>query len=215
MASARSFARSFVLGVADLRCFGESEKHDLFAGDGADVVMHADDCDPGDSRDPRLQERSRGFEKMCAHAFEQVSALSAGSDFTKCCSAAVKTPLSRIKRMSSNKWARMSLAPRPMNSRSKRFIPSQTADSISPCVLMVTSRASRLTLIGRHANWSSIEFSMYQKQSKSSWRICPTLRAPPAWRVVIRLLAMPLPLGGTRTSLATRVGRMVLSRSSR
>ncbi len=65
----------------------------------------------------------------------------AGSDMTRCCSAAVQTPFGRTTRVSSIKCARMSLGPRPMNSCSNRAMPSQTAASISPCVLMVTPSA--------------------------------------------------------------------------
>ena len=67
---------------------------------------------------------------------------SAGSDLTRCCSAAVKTPWRRTTRRSPIRWVWMSLGPRPMYSCSKRLIPSQMAASISPCVFMVTSDAS-------------------------------------------------------------------------
>jgi len=61
---------------------------------------------------------------------------SAGSDLTRCCSAAVKTPLRRTTIKSSKRYARTSLGPRPMYSCSKRLMPSEMALSISPCVFM-------------------------------------------------------------------------------
>jgi hypothetical protein len=42
------------------------------------------------------------------------------------------------------KWQWISVGPRPMNSCSKRLIPSPMAASISPCVFIVTSNLPRV-----------------------------------------------------------------------
>ena len=58
-----------------LRRLGEREEHDLFAGDGADVVVQAQHLDAGDFLDHRFHHRPRRFDRVRPHLFEQVSAL--------------------------------------------------------------------------------------------------------------------------------------------
>ncbi len=72
-ATASSHRRVTSSSFRENSAFRQGEEHDLLAGDGADVVVHADDLDAGDLLDHRLHERSRSFEKMRAHLFEQVS----------------------------------------------------------------------------------------------------------------------------------------------
>src|SRR5271157_3292956 len=83
--------------------------------------------------------------------------LSAGSDFTRCCSAAVKTPERRTTTRLSIKCVRISLGPRPMNSCSNRLIPWQMEASISPCVFMVTSNASDAADARPHSVRSAVQ----------------------------------------------------------
>lgn len=68
--------------------------------------------------------------------FSRSRPFSGGSVVTRCCSAAVRTPCSRTTNRSPIRCARMSFGPRPMKSCSNLDIPSQTAASISPCVLI-------------------------------------------------------------------------------
>lgn len=68
--------------------------------------------------------------------FSRSRPFSGGSVDTRFCSAEVKTPCSRTTNKSPIRCARMSFGPRPMRSCSNRDIPSQTAASISPCVLI-------------------------------------------------------------------------------
>ncbi len=58
--------------------------------------------------------------------------LSVGCDWTRCCSAAVRTPCKRIKTRSPIKRQLIPEGPRPMNSCSNRPMPSHNAASISP-----------------------------------------------------------------------------------
>src|SRR4051794_13940918 len=55
---------------------------------------------------------------------------SAGSDLTRCCSAAVKTPVSRTTRRSPIRYDCTSFGPRPMYSWLKRPMPAQMAASM-------------------------------------------------------------------------------------
>ena len=68
----------FFLGIAPIGRLPQSEKDDLFTGDGADIVMHADDLDPGDLVDHGLHERPRRLDEMGPYLFEQVPALFRG-----------------------------------------------------------------------------------------------------------------------------------------
>jgi hypothetical protein len=61
--------------LAHVRRIGQRKKHDFLAGDGADVVVHTHDPDPGDVQDDCLQKRPRGFKKVSAHLFKEVSSL--------------------------------------------------------------------------------------------------------------------------------------------
>ena len=72
--------------------------------------------------------------------FRRSRPFSAWSVLTRCCSAAVRTPWSRITSKSPIRWVWTSLGPRPMHSCRKRVIPWQMAASISPDVFIGTSR---------------------------------------------------------------------------
>jgi hypothetical protein len=61
------------LRFAGHRRFSQCKEYDLFAGDGADVVVHADDLDAGDFPDQLLHERSSCLEKMFAYLLEQIA----------------------------------------------------------------------------------------------------------------------------------------------
>ena len=138
-------AARLLLRFAELRRFGQGEEHDLFAGDGADVVVQAHDLDAGDFLDHRLQERPRRFEQMGAYLFEQVSPLLGRERLDQVLFGGGQDALEADHENVVDQMARMSLGPRPMYSCSKRLIPSQMAASISPCVFMVTSRRRSIT----------------------------------------------------------------------
>ena len=94
-------------------------------------------------RRPRRSSVGRAVSIRCVRTcFSRSLPFSAGSDLTSCFSAAVKTPRRRTARRSPIRWAWICAGPRPMGSCSNRPTPSQTAASISPWDLTVSSRAS-------------------------------------------------------------------------
>ena len=84
--------RLFLFAFAEIRRLGQGQENDLLAGDGADVMVQGQHLDAGDLVDHRFEDRTGRFDQMGAHLLEQALPFSAGSDLTKCCSAAVKTP---------------------------------------------------------------------------------------------------------------------------
>ena len=56
-----------------MRKAGQGEEHDLFAGDGADVVVQAEPLDAGGLLDHRFQERPGRFDQLGSYLLEQVS----------------------------------------------------------------------------------------------------------------------------------------------
>ena len=68
----------FLLCCARKRRIRQAEDHDLFAADGADVVVEARYANPGDLVDHRLDHRPRRFDQLGPDLFEQVPALVTG-----------------------------------------------------------------------------------------------------------------------------------------
>ncbi len=67
-----------LLGITEIRRLGEGQNNDLFAGDGADVMVQAQHLDTGDLLDHRFQDRAGRFDQMGSHLLEQVSPLLGG-----------------------------------------------------------------------------------------------------------------------------------------
>jgi hypothetical protein len=55
-------------------CFDKSENDNLFAGDGADVMVQADNREAGDFRNQRYQDGARRLDQLFSQLFEQISA---------------------------------------------------------------------------------------------------------------------------------------------
>ncbi len=64
----------FILGFPEERRFHQGEEHDLFTGDGADVVVQTQHLDAGDLLDHRFHEGPGRFEQVGPDLFEQVPA---------------------------------------------------------------------------------------------------------------------------------------------
>jgi hypothetical protein len=130
-----------LLRLAYVRHFGQGEEHDLFACDGADVVVHTHNCDACNFQDHCLDERSRGFDKMGTHLFKEAPSLVGGQRLDQVLFGRGQVALEADKENFVDQMRADVLRTRPMYSCANRPIPSQMAASISPCVLMVTSKA--------------------------------------------------------------------------
>lgn len=62
----------FFLGFAEERRLGQSEKHDLFSSNGADVVVEAQHLGAGDLMDQCFHDRPGRFNQMLPYLFDQV-----------------------------------------------------------------------------------------------------------------------------------------------
>ena len=82
---------------------GEGEKQDLLAGQGADVVVHAHDLDASDFATIASRIGRAVSIRWVRTCLSKSRPFSGESDLTKCCSAAVNTPFSRTKTISSIK----------------------------------------------------------------------------------------------------------------
>ena len=67
--------RLFLPALSELRRLGKSEEHNLFAGDGADVVMQAARLDARNVINQCFQGRPGGFNKLCSYLLQQVTTL--------------------------------------------------------------------------------------------------------------------------------------------
>jgi RNA polymerase sigma factor (sigma-70 family) len=73
-----SSERLFLLEFAVLRRLGQREEHNLLAGYGADVVVHAQHLHAGNLMDHRFHDRPRRFDQVSPDLFEQVPPLLGG-----------------------------------------------------------------------------------------------------------------------------------------
>jgi len=64
--------RLSLLGLTEVRRLGQGEENDLLAGDGADVMVQAQDLDASDLVDHRFQDRTGRFDQVGPYLLEQV-----------------------------------------------------------------------------------------------------------------------------------------------
>jgi len=67
--------RLFLPALSELRRLGKSEEHNLFAGEGADVVMQAARLDARNAINQCFQGRPSGFNKLGSYLLQQVATL--------------------------------------------------------------------------------------------------------------------------------------------